>query len=227
MSKDFLPRSDAQLVAWGQNLVNHVGPNFAAYSITAEQAGELQVAFGDYQNAYHLTQDPQTRSTSNFETKRARRAEFVTLVRHLVGVIQSQPTTTNQQRVDLRITVRNTPPTPVPTPQDAPLLTIASVRGRLFNVRLTDASTGRRRKPFGARQVWLYTYVGEAMPTFEQMEFYGSASKTTTQVVVGNQVAVGAKVWVSACWVTATGKSGPVSLPVFGWTNHGMLEAAA
>ena len=227
MPTTYLPDRESLLIAWGQNFSDRVGANPAGFGLTVEQGSDLQVAYGDYQHAYHLTQDPQTRSTSNFENKREMRSIFVKLVRHLVGVIQSQPTTTNQQRVDLRITVRNTPPTPVPKPEDGPGVKIVSVRGRLFNVQLSDAVTGRRRKPSGARLAWLYTYVGEAMPTFEQMAFYGSASKTTTQVVVRNDVAVGAKVWIGACWVNTTGECGPVSLPVFGWTNHGMLEAAA
>jgi hypothetical protein len=41
------------------------------------------------------------------------------------------------------------------------------------------------------------------------------------------EVAVGSKVWVSACWVNTADKPGPVSLPVFTWTNHGAFQNQA
>jgi hypothetical protein len=37
-------------------------------------------------------------------------------------------------------------------------------------------------------------------------------------------VPTNAKVWVSACWVSTSGKPGAVSLPVFTWTNHGQMQ---
>ena len=46
-------------------------------------------------------------------------------------------------------------------------------------------------------------------------------------VLVGDEVAAGSKVWVTAMWVNAKGEAGPACQPVPAWTNHATLKNAA
>ena len=227
MPTSYFPQDDKGLLGWGANLNDKAGINPAAYSLTADQGAQITQAFGDFETAMARLQDPATKSPLATQQKNTSRKKFKGVAMVMVNLIQAFPTTTDDMRADLRITIRDEPPTPVPAPGDAPLVKVVSVRGRTFKLELLDARNNRRRKPSAVGAAWLYYAVGEEMPAFERMTFNGSTSTAATQMVVPLDVPVGAKVWVSACWVSTSEKCGPVSLPVFAWTNHGAVQNVA
>jgi len=79
---------------------------------------------------------------------------------------------------------------------------------------IIDAANGGRR-PRGARQAFVYTYVGEDYPADPGLwAFQGAATKRKFTVVLPNTVPSGARVWVCAAWVSTRGQAGPPSVPV-------------
>lgn len=224
MSKDYLPSREAELLIWMTTFQSLISAEPGDYGLSDEQASTFATAYNRFRNAYQTAHNPLTRSPGNVEIKNTTKKALIAETRRLVRVVQAWPQITDDKRAALGITVPDTDPSPVPVPSTAPAVSIASVQGRLLNVRLREEGSDRRGKPDDVGAAWLYTYVGETMPDFAQMSFRGQSRRTYTQVVMAQDVPVGATVWVSACWVSTSGKPGAVSLPVQTWTNHGAMQ---
>lgn len=224
MSKSYLPSRESNLLVWVQDFSALVGNDPAAYGLTADQTSAVTFAIEAFVSAYDIATNRETRSPVNVEAKNNAKREMVGVIRRIVKIIQAWPEITDAKRSALGITIPDTNPTRVPAPSTTPTVSVRSVEGRLLNLQLKAPETERRGKPSNVRAAWLYTHVGEEMPTFEQMDFRGEAGRTYTQVVMPQDVPVNSKVWVSACWVSTSGKPGAVSLPVFTWTNHGQMQ---
>ena len=225
--KPFYPTRQDEFLQWALSYDSVVQQNPAVIGLDATQAAELTDKTSAFQTAMAVIASGATRTPQAVIDKDEKRAELTAVVRKLTDIIQAFPGTTDQMRSALGITIRDNRPTPTPVPGESPVVTVASVRGRLFNLRLRQPGSERRGRPAFVKTAWLYYYVGEDMPQFEQMTFYGSAPKTNTQLVLPQGVAVGAKVWISACWVNPAEKPGAASLPIFSWTNHGVTAQAA
>ncbi|CAN0452562.1 unnamed protein product, partial [Ectocarpus fasciculatus] len=99
-----------------------------------------------------------------------------------------------------------------------PVLIVASVAGRVLDLRLRQVDSSRRGKPDGVAGAWLYSYVGETAPTdFALMKFEGGTTRTDPQLVVDADVAAGSKVWVSACWFNPKNQPGQACQPIATW----------
>src|SRR4051794_7650483 len=59
--RDYLPRTDAALLAWAQNFSTLVNLNFAAYGITREVASDYQTKQQDFASKLQAATDPLTR----------------------------------------------------------------------------------------------------------------------------------------------------------------------
>lgn len=220
----FPPPREADLLAWALNADLIFKDEAAAYGVSVEQQAAFALLVTAFQALYNECNQPGTRTPTKIEQKKIAKKALVTEARKLIAIVQAFPGTTDDMRRDLDVTIRDYEPTPVPVPTSAPVVNVTSVEGRLFNLSLREAGSDNKSKPDGVGAAWLYTYVGEEMPAFEQMDFRGSATKADTQIVVPADVAVGSKVWISACWVNSNQKPGPVSLPIFSWTNHGAMQ---
>lgn len=228
MRKTFMPSNDSDLLTFANNMVNYVSPDPEGYNLTAAESAELVTATSDFGSALLTLQDPLTRSPVNYERKRQAKAVLVAAIRSAVDVMQAWPQMTDVKRTELQITIPDRQPTPIGPPTAMPKVEVKSVIGRLINLVLKDAATGRRRKPAGVKSAWLFTYVGEEAPTdFGAYTFQGGTTKSSPHVVCPETVPAGSKVWVTAMWVNPTDVPGPACQPVAAWTNHEALGRMA
>ncbi len=210
-----------------RNLYTKLTDNPTAYGTTEAGIAAFVAAFTEFSTTFAVSQNPVTRTTATIAGRNTARAALNGQVRPLVATLQASPVMTDQKRHELELPIRDYEPTPVPVPHTVPTVTVVSVEGRLLNLKLSDVTVEGRAKPAQVRGAWLYSYVGEEMPSFEMMVFRGEATRTTTQVVMPEDVAAGSKVWLSACWVSTSVKPGAVSLPVATWTTHGAMQNTA
>ena len=79
-------------------------------------------------------------------------------VRPVTNFVQGYPKTTNADRAEMGITVRDTSPTPAPAPSSRPLALVESGQRLTHQLRLVDESTPTRRaRPAGVlgAEVWV------------------------------------------------------------------------
>jgi hypothetical protein len=194
MGKGYLPSREATLLTWAQDFSGRVTADAAGYGLTLEQAMAVGEAVGGFSSAYEAATNRETRTPVNVEAKNVAKRAMIDEVRQAVKIIQAWPGMTDAKRSALGITIPDTTPTPVGAPTTTPTVRVRSVEGRLLNLQLKDPGIERRGKPANVRGAWLYTHVGEDMPTFEQMAFRGETGRNYTQVVMPADVPVNAKV---------------------------------
>ncbi len=233
MSKPYLPIREADLLAWTQAFASLITNDAANYGLTEEQSGAYEALQAAFASAYSVTQNRTTRTPASIESKNTAKEALVADTRRLVRIIQAWPGITNDKRAQLGITIPDTDPSPVPVPEWAPQLDIASVTGRVVKIRLRDAETGKRKKPEGVATATVLSYVGETIPeSIREWTFEGNDSRLDTEVDFEDTVPTGSKVWLTAFWSNRRGESGPACPPVsthlgFGVTANPSSDSAA
>jgi len=216
MKRDFLPSSDALLLAWSVNfnaLINST--KGVGFGLTQAQAAEYTTKHTAFATAYQTAYDPNTRTPPNITIKDQAKTALSAYARELVRIVQSYPELTDDQRRELKITVAKSR-TPQPPPTERPAVNIVSVTGRTVTIRIRDtAESSKRGKPAGVLGASVYSYVGTTYPTDPTLwAFDGTTTKTTHQIVFQDTVPNGAQIWVCAAWFNRKTETGPVSIPV-------------
>src|SRR4051812_27952932 len=103
--RDYLPRTDAALLAWAQNFSTLINANFAAYGITREVASDYQTKQADFASKLQAATDPLTRGKRTVFLKDEAKKALVAFTRLVVKQIGGMMTVTDAQRQELGITV--------------------------------------------------------------------------------------------------------------------------
>lgn len=228
MPHNFYRGKDADVVTGSANFASLISSGAVSYGLTTAQATAFGTLNTALQSAYSAAIEPSTRTPVTVAAKRAALSGMRASAILLSKIIYATATVTDAQLVGLGLLPRASR-TPVPVPGAAPVVEVSSVSGRLVNVRLHGADSERRGKPFGAVGANVYSYVGEAAPTDPRAyHFEGTTTRTITQILFPNTVASGATVWLSACWISARGQTGPACTPIsFTIQGGGVLPMAA
>jgi len=215
LSTSFLPNKDAALLAWGQNFFMRINPSPEIYGLTKTQSDAFGVKNTAYAAAYQTAIDPISRTRGKIAAKNAAREALKIDARLLASIIEGQANITNEQKIDLGLTVRKTP-SKNPPPTERPAVNIVSVTGRTVTIRIRDtAESSKRGKPAGVLGASVYSYVGTTYPTDPTAwSFDGTTTKTTHAIVFADSVANGAQIWVCATWFNRKTETGPISIPV-------------
>ena len=120
----YIPNRDADLVAWGLNYTDRITATPMAYGLQAADALILQTNYDEFVTAYNLAVNPPTRTIVTVAAKDEERAGFVSLARAYANIIQANEGVTPEQIAELGLTVRDTTPTPIPTPTTQPVLAL-------------------------------------------------------------------------------------------------------
>lgn len=227
MGRQFLPSSDAALLAWSLNFNTLITATPTAFGLTAG----LATAYGALHTAYATAlaaADPAIRSKPAVATKDSARGALKNNARLLAKIVEGTASVTNAQKLSLGLTVR-AQPSPIPVPADAPALDIVSVSGRTVSIRLHDADNASKRgKPPGVDGAAVFSFVGATAPDDPSAyKFEGNTTRTTFDVVFPNTVAAGTQVWLTAMWFNERKQSGPACTPVGATVQFGGMSMAA
>lgn len=205
MPESYLPPREADLLGFAENFSTKLSGTPAAYGILPAQATAFAALFSSFQGAMSKLQDPTTKSPPFVAAKNTAKEDLVDGpggIRELVALVQAHPAITDEQLVDLRLTVRDRQPSPVPAPASAPVFIVKSQVGRTIFCRLGDAEDDESRgKPAGVIGASVLMFVGDQAPANPmQWTLAKNVSKTTFELDLGAEVPGGAKVWLSAFW---------------------------
>jgi hypothetical protein len=228
-STNFLPDRDAELVTWSTNFLAGIQTMATSVGLTAGQATTYGTLHDNFVTSYNASASDATNSRSAIVTKNETKALLVANARLLAGIIQKFPGTTNTQRSELGLTVKDTAPSPVPPPASAPALEVRSVSGTTCRIRLIDtANPTRRGKPAGVAGASVFSFVGATPPTaLSAWTFEGNTTRTGVDVFFPDDTAPGARVWLCAFWYNPRAQRGPTCAPVPANLPGGAVSAEA
>ena len=212
MAKPFYLLGDAKLLAWSASFSGHLTATPGDYGITPAQATTYQALNAAFATALTAWQNPVTRTPVTRTAKDTARANLLAGAKYLVNTINSNPAATDVMRNQLGIPVRKKP-TPIPAPDQSPLIDVTSVNGRTVTLKLHN-DTAKRGKPAGVTSASVFTFVGSAAPTDPAAwTFQGMISKTKFDITFPDSTTANT-VWVTANWLNGKGQSGVACAPV-------------
>jgi hypothetical protein len=210
---------DALLVPWSANFNDRINTMPGTYQLTAAQASAYTPKHTLFSTRYETLMQNRAEGTNSESLtilKNQARTDLLGYARELYALIQANNLVPDSDKVLAGVHVREGKPTPIPPPTLRPGLDLVSVVMRTLTLRIYDAdSRTKRGKPFGATSAFVYSYVGANYPSDPSLwNFNGASTRYKYELVVPDNVAAGAQVWVCAAWVNARGEAGPVSTPI-------------
>ena len=215
MAHDFIPRRDAEFRDWSGNFVQQTNADPSQWGLTPAQSTQYASLHDAFASAYRIASDPGTRTAPSIMGKNAARGELERYARLLVRIIQATPGVTDQQKVELRITVRDVNPSPVPRPHESPRVFVKLLHGSTVRITLRSADSPRKGKPAGIAGAMVYSFVGDTPPdSLSQWNLEGGTTRTTMDITFGpTGIFPGAKVWITAYWYNPRAQRGPAAQP--------------
>jgi hypothetical protein len=220
-NSSYLPSTDVGLRGWARNFSTRVSESGGSLGISSARAEELAQALLDFEQAMAGV-NPGIRCKSSVSVKNTARQRLKILARLIVATINGQPGLSDQERINLGLTVR-AKWSRRSGPADAPIVEVRSVDGHAVRIRVHSAANYEKRaRPIDADGASIFTHVGEHEPvTTDDLKFETNISRTTAEIVLPQSLAPGTKVWIAARWFGSKKQSGPMSQPVSTYIQFG------
>lgn len=154
----YMPRPDGNFSAWANHYYDAVEKFYSVQGFDPNELKPLKEALSAWVAAYAAHVKAQAAAEGARQAKDAARAALEREVRPVTNFVQGYPKTTNADRAEMGITVRDTSPTPAPAPSSRPLALVESGQRLTHQLRLVDESTPTRRaRPAGVlgAEVWV------------------------------------------------------------------------
>lgn len=225
----YMPRPDGDFSAWVANYYNAVKDWWLAQELKESDLNPLLQAVTAWIAAYPAHVAAQAAAEGARQSKDAARAALERQIRPITNFVQTYPATTNADRAEIGITVRDTAPTPAPAPSSRPLALIDSGQRLTHQLRLVDESTmtsgrggrARRARPRGVDRAEVFvalTTPGQPAPPPPSAagndpgayRYIGSVTRGETTLTFESAKG-GMQAHYLSRWVSTSGATGPWS----------------
>jgi hypothetical protein len=214
MPYNFYWRNEAEIVSGAVSFASLISSSPESYGISSEQAASFSALSVALKSAYLAATTPGTRTIVAVAEKNGALKAMRTNAMLLANIAYANPAVADAQLIELGLNPRATR-SPIRVPDQAPALHVTGVSQRLVSLVLRPSDSNRRGKPFGAAGANLYSFLGENPPSDPRAYFFEKmTTRARTQLQFNADVANGATVWLSACWVSARGHTSPFCSPV-------------
>ena len=115
MGRSFYFGTLAQLYTGSQTFSDLINAAATSYGLTTAQALSYQTLNDDFAAKYLLAQAPETRTKGAVQARNDAKLLLIQKAAELAKIVEATPAVTNQQKVDLGLSVRATP-SPMPPP---------------------------------------------------------------------------------------------------------------
>jgi hypothetical protein len=211
----YMPRPDGNFSAWANHYYEAVKKFYDSQGLDPDLLTPLMKALETWNAQYPAHVRAQAAAEAARQAKDAARAALEKEVRPVTNFVQGYPKTTNADRAEMGITVRDTSPSPAPAPSSRPLA-IVDVGGRLTHqLRLVDESTPTRRaRPAGVlgAEVWVKLVDADSPAPTDPAALTFLTMTTKPSFRAEFKAGEGGKTAVyMARWVNTRGEKGPWS----------------
>lgn len=211
----YMPRPDGNFSAWANHYYEAVKKFYEEQGFDPDLLTPLQKALATWNAQYPAHVRAQAAAEAARQAKDAARAALEKEVRPVTNFVQGYPKTTNADRAEMGITVRDTSPTPAPAPSSRPLALVESGQRLTHQLRLVDESTPTRRaRPAGVlgAEVWVKLVDADAPTPTDPAALTFLTMTTKPSFRAEFKAGEGGKTAVyMARWVSTQGEKGPWS----------------
>ncbi len=211
----YMPRPDGDFAAWANHYYDAVEKWYSVQGFDPNELKALKEALSAWNAAFPNHVAAQQRAEGARQAKDAARAALEKEVRPVTNFVQGYPKTTNADRAEMGITVRDTSPTPAPAPSSRPLALVESGQRLTHQLRLVDESTPTRRaRPAGVlgAEVWVKLVDADSPAPTDPAALTFLTMTTKPSFRAEFKAGEGGKTAVyMARWVNTRGEKGPWS----------------
>jgi hypothetical protein len=180
----YIPAEDAMALAWMRAFADGISANPNLYMLTATDAAAITTQVDAYETAWFAANDKSTRTEAQVNIKTQARASAEQICRGYAMNIKQNPGVPDSAKIDIGVRPENDSREPINCPQTSPLVNILGNTPGLQTLRYSDSSTpDSRKKPFGALQIQVFVFIGDA-PTVnaDDASYYGAFTKNPIPV---------------------------------------------
>jgi hypothetical protein len=211
----YMPRPDGNFSAWANHYYEAVKKFYEEQGFDPDLLTPLQKALAKWNAQYPAHVKAQAAAEGARAAKDAARAALEKEVRPVTNFVQGYPKTTNADRAEMGITVRDTSPSPAPTPTSRPLALVESGQRLTHQLRLVEESTPTRRaRPAGVlgAEVWVKLVDADSPAPTDPAALTFLTMTTKPSFRAEFKAGEGGKTAVyMARWVNTRGEKGPWS----------------
>lgn len=217
MPADYIPSTDAGLLAWSANFSAQLTAAPTAVGLVAGDATAYAALHTDFSTKLTAATDPGTKTQATVAAKNTSRAALVLKARQLAGKIQAFEGTSDAERATFGLTIPDGTPAALPAPASKPVLSVGGITPGQHTLRIVDELTpSSRAKPAGTHACEVYVKIGETPPGSRLDCVYQGHATRNTFNVSHSPADAGKKAWYLAHWINSRGQRGPVSAVVSG-----------
>lgn len=218
-----IPQVASKLVPWSTTFRDVLVASPGNFFYDPADLVPLTSATNLFLSAQLAVANPEARSGALILARNNAQAAYYEVARPMYDAIQSNPNITDENKALAGVHVKDSTPTPIPVPNSKPLVSVIQVSGSVATLTIRDIDNqDKRARPLGAAGANLFSFVGENAPTTpDQWKFEGQVTKTKFELQLGQTLPAATKVWITACWYSARGETGPASDPIFTFTQAG------
>lgn len=160
----YVPARDADLGPWSNTFATVLTADEAAYGLVPADSAAVNAVVTPWLAALATATNPATKTSATVAAKDAAKVAMLAVVRPYAVRISGNPAVSDEDKVAIGVTVRNTGRTPIPPPSVAPVLSldnliIGQARLRYAN---PDLPAGKA-KGYGNNQVEVAVTLGTAV----------------------------------------------------------------
>lgn len=220
-ASDWIPSTDLELGGFADTFVAGITADPSAYGLVAGDASALQVYVTAYDNAFSLSNDPATRTPVTISAKDDAKNALKPQLRRLGNLIQANPAVSNDDKIAIGLTVRDTIPTPVSAPTSFPLISILNATPFNHNIAVNDSDTPTTKaKPAAAIALEWHAKASATPITDPELIEYAGLETVSPFQMTWSAGDVGKTAYYAARWITRTGLVGP-------WSDIASMTIAA
>lgn len=211
----YIPTRDSELDPWLLNFKTLIAATPTNYGLVAADATAIGNAYTAWHTAFLAATNPTTRTRATVMTKNEQKVTVLGVVRGYAATIRANRAVTDELKIGLGLHIRDTQPTPVPTPATYPVLAVAGMGQGVQDLRAADQNTpSRRGRPSGTAGLLLFRAVNTTPITDPaQASFLSFVTRSEYQ---SNFTSAdnGKTATYFARWTNSKGEVGPWGPPV-------------
>ena len=204
-----IPTKDADFNVWQDIIMKAAIANILLWLLDSTWMTDILAPVSAKWNAaWKAYENPATRTPLITAAKRDIRAEYEKLLMTLVANLRSNTRVTDDDRRAMGIHIRDTKPTPAPTPTTYPVLAIDSSTARRLIINFRDNASNSAAKPKGIHGAEIKWLIADEKPTVDQLT-NSTFDTRTPYTLIFNDEQRAKTVWICARWENTRGEKGP------------------
>lgn len=212
MSKDYIPRSDEELIAWLENFAAQTTKDKAKLKIPDSTLAKMDGLTDDFKAAVNAVNAAQVILNAAVQDKNIKRKLVVAEARSRSQQIHVTDGVTDADRARYGLSLRDLEPTPAPTPDSRPVVTIDTGERLRHRLDYRDGKTlNLKARPEGVIGCEIWRFIGATQPTGPSQYQLITMDVVTPYIVEFDEADAGKTAYYMLRWINARGEKGPWS----------------